>query len=655
MILGSLFQDGAVFQRNKMLPVWGETLPGVMVKAEMAGHEVFCRSSKNGEFTVYLPAMAAGGPFELQVSVPGTDEAVTVRDILIGEVWLASGQSNMSYPMGRGGSWSKNTEDPEDCTGKIQHREFNKLVTEPDKLRMFTVEQCASSAAEKSAAGSWQKMTAANSGTASAVAAWYGWFLQQELDVPVGLIVSAWGGTVAEAWSSVETLLDNPETMEMAQKRFASNQFYQNYSCDGKAEFKIEDCRGVKPDPGISETAAEWAKPDFDDSSWKTLEIPNSWIRADIAKNGAVWVRKTIELPADWVGCELELHLGGVDKHDISFVNGVEVGRTGSGLDVSCYAVRRVYPVASAVNNRRHITVAVRGFSFAYDGSFMGEWFLKRVSDGATLSLNCLWKVNVEFDWGLVNIRQDVAAMGHGNQHTPGILFDGMIHPLIPYALRGVIWYQGESNAARYEQYYGIMRNLVRDWSYRFREPDMPFLTVQLAGYGFKSDFIANNDWAFLRESQRQLACDEKNVYMATAVDVGELMDIHPQDKKIVGWRLAQCALNQVYGCADIVPSGPEITGAASDGDNRAVLSFRYAGGLRLDFNQNQAFYVSGNGSDFYPADSAKVEGDQVVLTCQAVKNITEVRYAWSPMPPCTLTNGAGLAAASFRVMVTQK
>lgn len=655
MILGSLFQDGAVFQRRKAIPVWGSTLPEVTVKAVFAGNEAYCRSSALGDFILYLPPVEAGGPFELCVSVPGTDETVTVRDILVGEVWLASGQSNMSYPLGRGGSWSHNVEDPPECTGKIQEREFKKLVTEPEKLRFFTVEQCASSAREKIAIGSWQRMSEENAHAASAVAAWYGWFLQQKLDVPVGLIISAWGGTVAEAWSSVETLLRNPDTCDMVYKRFESHGLLENYSCKSSTTFDINKCTNVKPDPGISTCAAEWAKPGFDDSNWKEFEIPNSWIRSGIAKNGAVWVRKTVEIPAEWVGCDLELHLGGVDKHDISFVNGVEVGRTGSDLDVTCYARERNYPVPAALIPDRKVTLAVRGFSFAYDGSFMGKWFLKRVSDGAELSLNSQWRVNVEFDWGLVDVRQCPEAMGAGNQHVPGILFDGMIRPLIPYALRGVIWYQGESNAGRYEQYYGVMRNLVRDWSYQFQDPELPFLTVQLADYGYKADFIASDPWAHLRETQRLLARDEKNVYMATAIDAGELMDIHPQDKKTVGWRLAQCALNQVYGDDGVVPSGPEIIAAAAGGDGCAVLKFRYADGLRIDFNRKQAFYVSGDGVEFFPVDSAGVDGDQVILTCKAVKEITEVRYAWSPYPPCALTNGAGLAAASFKVTVEKK
>ncbi|MCI5779745.1 MAG: sialate O-acetylesterase [Lentisphaeria bacterium] len=649
MRLGSLFQDGAVLQHGRVIPVWGQARPGVMIEGELGTDRVFCRTSRTGDFCLYFPAHSPGGPLELRVSVPETGDAVTVRDVLIGEVWLASGQSNMEYPLNADWRTDLSESDP---AARVQERAFNAELRAQEDFRYFTVERRAQGAPESTAAGMWRRMTPENSGACSAVAAWFGLYLRRKLDIPVGVIVSAWGGTVAEAWTSLSGLASDPATAELAALARASQRTRECYATEEGRELDYTLCASVQPDSGNIGVTRNWAEPGFDDSDWGELLVPGSWIKQRFAGNGAVWIRRRVELPADWVGRDLVVRTGGIDKHDIGYFNGAEIGRTGAGLDTSCWNLPRAYPVPGRLVTSRTAVVAFRGFSFCQDGSFMGQWKLVRAADGAEIDLNGVWRAAAEYDRGVVNFRKDNTFFGAGNPNTPGILFDGMIRPLLPYALRGVIWYQGESNAAFPDEYYAIMKRLIADWRYHFMNPDLAWVQVQLAGYGMRRGFDAAAQWPVIREAQRRLAAEDAGTFMASAVDCGEELDIHPQDKQSVGWRLAQSALHHVYGNTGTVPSGPEIRGAELLADGGVRLRFDWSDGLTLREDFAPALHLSADGRDFVPADSAEVDGDAVILRSAALSKVAEVRYAWADFPPSTLYNRAGMPAPSFRVEV---
>ncbi|MBQ7208884.1 MAG: hypothetical protein IJS01_13885 [Lentisphaeria bacterium] len=651
MRLNPLFQDGAVLQHGKTLPVWGETLPGTVVKGELAGSETFSRSSRTGAFTLYFPALPPGGPFELRVTAEGAPagEEIVLRDILIGDVWLASGQSNMEYPLNASQVWWGGADPEGEPLARQQERKFLSLVPpEAEEFRFFTVERCASGAPEDRVRGVWRRMTPENAGDCSAAAAWFGLFLRQKIRIPVGLVVSSWGGTIAEAWTSLNGLAAEPVTKKTAQQVFDSRKKHD--SCVVRENIDITRCAAVQPDPGNAGIEKGWAEPGFDDSSWKEMTIPGSWIAQDIAGNGAVWVRRSFDLPPGWAGEDLIFRTGGIDKHDIAYVNGVEVGRTGKNLECDHWNSERRYPVPGKLTASGKVTVAVRGFSFIYDGSFSGNWKLIRVSDGAEFPLVGVWKAAAEFDRGLVNIRKDSGTFGTGNPNTPGILFDGMIRPLLPCALRGVIWYQGESNSRNYWEYEAVLKRMIADWRFFFLAPDLPFFMVQLAGDRGAFGFQRYSDWAALREAQRRIAETTPGVFMASAVDRGEELNIHPQDKESVGYRLAQSALHHVYGDEKTVPSGPMILAAEKEGDS-VRLTFRYSEGLTLK-DGPQAFYLSADGKEFFPADSAVVENDTVLIRASAVPSPAEVRYAWADFPPTVLYNAAALPASPFKISV---
>jgi len=363
MRLNPLFQEGAVLQHGKTLPVWGETRPDVIVRGELAGIEIFSRSSGRGEFTLYFPPLPPGGPFELRVGVEGDPaEETTVRDVLLGDVWLASGQSNMEYPLNADTAWWPGNASGPDSTARRQEKKLKELLADTDNFRFFKVERCASGAQEREAAGVWRRMTPENAGDCSAVAAWFGHVLRRKTGIPVGLIVSSWGGTIAEAWTSCNGLTASPVTARLAADLAACHR--KREFCTVREKIDVLASDAVQPDPGNAGFGQGWAAPGFDDSGWKAMAVPGSWIQQDIAGNGAVWIRRSVELPEDWVGQDLILRTGGIDKHDVAYVNGREVGRTGKGLECDHWCSERRYPVPGAsggfeVRHRGHPRVFV--------------------------------------------------------------------------------------------------------------------------------------------------------------------------------------------------------------------------------------------------------------------------------------------------------
>ncbi len=651
MNLGSIFQSGAVLQRDKYIPIWGKGKAESLVKAEFAGFEAYCRSSREGNFLLYLPPVKAGGPFVLKVSIPDSGEEVICDDVLVGDVWLCSGQSNMEYKMSS--DWRKDNSEL-DPLGRRQEREFCaelKKAANPG-FRCLTIPQCASGSVEESVEANWVNIDEKTAGEVSAVGGWFGWELMKELNVPVGLIVSAWGGTRIEAWVGMGELKRDPALAYMVENRLITHADYDSYGVSRTSGYNYQLMVDYI-DPGISEEAKKWSAPDFDDSSWESMEIPGSWVLSGIAGNGAVWVRKKVQLPESWLNQPLVFHTGGIDKHDISFCNGVEIGRTGKELEIEYYNTSRHYSIPAAVNNRSEIVIAVRGYSFASDGSFMGTWQLENCSTGEKLCINGNWAVKAELDFGKIDVIK-CAKYGAGNQHTPGILFDGMIKPLGMYAIKGALWYQGESNAQsldRANEYRNFLHCMADCWRRQFDDPEMPLLIVQLAGYGIK--FFDKGFWSYLRESQRIAAIEDKNIHMISAIDVGEELDIHPQDKKIVGARLAACALNKVYGLSEFIPCGPEILKCSACTDGKIKLDFDAHGKIKLLENAHESIYIANEDGEFSMAASAVVDGENsLIVTPGKAGKAVEVRYAWADYPKCKIFNDNGDPASSFRMIV---
>lgn len=649
--LNKIFQTGAVFQQKMPIPVWGNATPGNLLKAEFAGMESWTRVAAAGNFMLRLSPVDAGGPFTLKITEVETGETVVLEDILVGEVWLASGQSNMEYQLSS--DWTvPGAEKEPSGVNAAQADEYYKTIKDPSRMRFITVKKLATGMEEETFEGEWKYMNEDNAHVASAVAAWFGRFVQEKQDVPVGLIISAWGGTIAEAWTSRAGLLSNPDTLPLVYETDRIFQEEESWQRDPDNSMPAE---AVK-DAGNKGVEWGWAAPDFNDSEWVEMNIPGSWINQKISGNGALWVRQEVTIPPRWKGKNLILHMGGIDKQDTTYFNGVEIGGKGKNLDASFWNIPRIYKVPADLVKVGRNVIAVRAYSFLFDGAFLGQkrdYYVQ--PEGGTeedrIKIGGMWKAAAELDLGVLSA--SLVTPGPGMADTPGILFNSMIRPLVPYGIRGAIWYQGESNAKSVLESLSYERKLstmIRDWRYWWGQGDFPFIQVQLANYSpsFDPPFVPASRWAILRDTQRLVCNALPNVYMASAIDIGDLIDIHPQDKKSVGARLAATAFRYVYKDPSVVPFGPLYQGYSVE-DNAIRIDFAHADGLTVLEDRPQSFYIAGKDRVFHPATSVKVEGSSVLVSNKKIANPMAVRYGWSDAVITTVYNAAGLPASSFR------
>lgn len=640
--LSAMFGDNAVLQRDRVIPVWGWCAPYRRVRATLGENRCETRSGADGKFLFRFPPMKAEGRLELRVLEPESGETAVARNLAVGEVWIASGQSNMEFlvnALADGGDALR--EEAE--TGKL------------DRVRMLTVPRNAQVTPESDVAAEWQTATAATVDGWSAVALYFARRLSEKLGVTVGILSSSWGGTIAEAWTSRETLVRNPDIapeLEKYERSINRPEYWEQLQPELLKTPPVlqEPIRFdlLPPEPPNSGVEQGWAKTSFDDSGWERAVMPAQWKAFGIFTNGTVWFRRRVEIPEEWAGRELILSLGGVDKHDITYFDGVEVGRTGTGYETAHWNVCRVYRIPGKLVKPGMRTIAVRDYSFIFDGGLNGPAgkMTLRPADAPRdfISLAGEWSFRIETDLGPAQPLS--AAPGLGNPNSYSILFDSMIRPLLPTALRGVIWYQGESNEFRANRYERLMRDLITDWRYHFGQGDFPFLQVVLAGYRPAKDFDPDANWPLIREAQIRAAQSTGNL-VASAVDAGDVDDIHPKDKETVGNRLAAAALAQIYGSGE-EGSGPLFRSVIRSG-SALLVSFDHADGLKARGENVLGFRIAGKDGEFYPAD-AVIAGDKVAVSSPEVPDPVAVRYAWSDNPAmANLCNAAGFPALPFR------
>lgn len=634
MKLNSLFADHAVFQRDIAIPVWGWTQPLVRVRATLGGTVAETLAGPSGAFLLRLPPQPAGGPHVLVVETPDPTERIEVRDILVGEVWICSGQSNMEMSVGG----CLPDPDPADV---------------PD-IRMYTVPRVAELDRATDTAGTWRLAVGDEIATFSAAGYYFARRLRRELGVPVGMVNTSWGGTRVEAWMSREALVRWPRTrlhVEEFERRSAAPDYWTGAFGPFGAKVRNAPIMGRFPsDPGNDGEGLGWARPDFDDSAWRSVTLPCVWKAMQDPNNGSYWYRRRVELPAAWRGRDLLFGVGSVDKHDVTYVNGERVGATGKGAEEQFWNVPREYRIPAQVVAGGVATLAVRAFSFAFDGGLIGpahRMFL-RPADGTAadnLRLDGEWLARREHDIGLVV--PPAAPMGPGNPNTPHILFDSMVAPLVPYAIRGAIWYQGESNEGNAADYRHLQVAMVEDWRRAWGQGDFPFCAVALASFRHPLPFDERSNWARLREAQLE-ATRSPGIGLASALDLGDAIDIHPRNKRDVGFRLAQWALAETYGFP--VPAmGPRVVGYALETGAVRVRFDHVGSGLVARGGELATFHVAGLDRVFRPA-TARIEGNTVVASARDVPQPVALRYAWADNPEgCNLYNAEGLPASPFR------
>ena len=464
--------------------------------------------------------------------------------------------------------------------------------------------------------------------------------------MPVGLICNAWGGTRVEAWISREALILDPRGADEV-RGYESCAYAAPASVMPMAVWE----HGLRAlDTGNAGLAKGWAKPGCDDSAWKTMAIPNGWQTQGVPGSGVLWFRRSVSVPAAWQGRELELRLGAIDKHDDTYVNGERVGGLSWEDGDNTWSTPRIYRVPAHLSTSSTLCLAVRARSHVYQGGIIGPESAMRLhpvgeASGA-IALAGPWRYAIEQDWGVQS--PPAAPMTPGNPNAPYTLFDSRLAPLIPYGLRGAIWYQGESNTGEPRHYQRLQTLMIRDWRRAFGQGDIAFLQVQLANYMAVQAKPAASSWAELREAQLATLA-EPATGMAVAIDVGDTIDIHPTDKRSVGERLARWALAETYARGG-VPSGPLFRAMTIEAGSRVRCRFDHAGGLRTrDGATPSHVAIAGIDRVFVWAETA-IEGDSLVAWSAQVPKPVAVRYAWADNPlGCNLVNAEGLPASPFR------
>jgi len=627
VVLPVIFSDNMVLQQKTQAPVWGTCKANykVMVQPSWNNKTYETVSDQSGSWKVKVETPEAGGPFKLKVSA---EETIIFNNVMIGEVWLCSGQSNMEMPLA---GW-----------GKVANYETEIAASDHPNIRLFQVEKTSALtpvSGLKVMGGSWLVCSPKSIPEFSATAYFFAKNLSERLNgIPIGLIHTSWGGTPAEAWTSETSLALLPDFNEYISELkkvptdLAEQRNYLNNQQDAwKAQL-------VNKDRGYLKENALWAQSDFNDADWKNMVIPQLWEEQMLKDfDGVVWLRKHVDLPAALKGKDIVLNLGTVDDNDLTFFNGQQIGST-EGYDRN-----RNYTIPGSLVKEGINVITVRIFDSGGGGGFYGDpknVFISRGDMKIQLSGN--WKFSV----GL-NMKELIAPKILPNQVQPTTLFNAMIHPLIPYAIRGAIWYQGEANVERAKQYNLLFPLMIHDWRKAWNA-DFPFYFVQLANYLKRSEKPESSQWAELREAQ-QNAMSLTNTGMAVTIDIGEGENIHPKNKQEVGRRLALIASDKTYG-QSVISNGPVYDSFHIDG-SKITLTFKSSvSGLRIKDGKKKlsGFAIAGVDKVFYWAE-ADIDGDKVIVSSPDVEFPVAVRYGWSNNPDCNLYNADNLPASPFR------
>ena len=650
-----VFSDHMVLQRDLPIPVWGTASPGEEISVTFGNQNRSTKADSKGAWRVDLdPTPASTVPQKLEISGENT---ISITDVLVGEVWICGGQSNMEWTI-------NGADDP-----ARERADANRPT-----LRLIKAPHVTSNVETKDITASWAVCSPETVGDFTAIGFTFGRDLQDALDVPVGLLSINWGGTRIEPWISSKSLLAaelSAEQMRQMQsnidahrgmseaERFDLAQLRRNEHARSVAGY-ID--RQLASDPGVP---GGWMLPKTDVSAWPTVELPRLWKATDESLatfDGSVWYRKQIEIPNDWTGRNLLIELGPIDDSDIVWFNGARIASS-----VEAWPQPRKYRVPSALVKKGPATIAV----MVIDSGGAGGWggraadlklgvMDRKAADPASISLagDWNWKKGAAHEGG-----RPTAAPA--DLREPGLqptdyaaLYNGMLAPFAPYAVRGAIWYQGESNAGEPERYQAFMPMLIKDWQATFEREEFPFGIVQLAAFmAVRDDLPAEGNWALLREAQSMTARDLPDVGIVITTDIGDARDIHPRNKREVGRRMGLWALAEVYGRPTEGYESPsfekveKVTGP--EGGNALRVTFNQTGaGLKTrDGKELGGFALLGPDGKFEWAE-ARIEdsGRSVVVWSAGIPNPTEVCFAWQNNPVrANLVNSAGLPADPFK------
>lgn len=629
VVLPPVFTDHMVLQQQATVTFWGTASPGkkVTVTTSWDGRSYSATASReDGSWSLKFDTPSFGGPYE--ISVADSRKPLILKNVLIGDVWICSGQSNMEMKIG------------DKVTGM---EETLAQAKNYPNIRIFHVQNTTATLPTDVIPvrhGGWQMCDSETIWDFSAAAYYFGKELNENLDIPIGLIETCWGGTLAEAWTSGESLKKMPYFASRVEEA-ASLPLTEEARTEKFHQDIARWRESVKEyDPAYSEGRLVWGSLEYPDSDWSEIESPGFVQDSGLPNfSGYLWMRKTVDIPSSWAGKDITLDLAMIDDNDFTYFNGVEVGHTEGCL------THRHYEVPGSLVKAGKAVIAVRVMDTGGKGGIWGDkdrMFLA-LSGNDRITLAGTWKYKVAMR---LSDTPDLPVNTAREANFPTFLYNAMIHPLLRVPIKGAIWYQGEANVARSLQYQTLLPLMIQDWRKAWGI-NFPFYIAQLANYQAVQTGPEESDWAELREAQL-FTTRLENTGMAVLIDIGEAGDIHPKNKAEVGRRLALNALALTYG-KDIPYSGPIYSSYKIEGSSVRIFFDHIEGGLSTPSGSSlEGFYLAGADHVFHKA-KAVIDGGTVVVSCPEVEFPTSVRYGWANNPVCNLYNGAGLPASPFR------
>lgn len=607
--------DNMIVQQNSVLTVKGHAVPGsrVTVKSGWLSNQLECNADRDGRFTISLNTPPAGGPYSIVFT--DKDGDVTIENVLSGEVWFCSGQSNMEFPV-------------QGWTTVMDYDREVATAYHPD-IRLLQVKKTTALSPQEDVevnGGGWQICSSASMADFSAIAYFFARELSQRLRVPVGVIDATWGGTPAEAWTSAEALRNVPGfEAELADLKAAG------YDADSLNEIysrKIKDWMNL-----ATSGHAEFDKTMMQSGeNWKSIQAPAYWETTELPGfDGIVWMQKRVDIPAEMAGKPLTLNFRAIDDEDVTYFNGQKVG-AGSGYDTP-----RSYTVPGSAVKAGENVLTIRVCDFGGEGG-IAPGVAEAVCDGKSISLAGEWDLIIDTDFSQLPPKP---TSPQGSSY-PSVLYNAMVSPLKDMPVKGVLWYQGCANVGRDEQYAPLFKTLIKDWRTLWGK-DTPFYFVQLAGYLQPKAVQPDSEWAALRNSQAK-ALELDNTAMAVAIDLGNPADIHPKDKQDVAHRLALIALGRDYGY-DEVYAAPKCVSVVREGSSMLLT---FDGPVKPSSSAITGFIIAGNDGRFTTATPVMEGNNKLRLTAPGVKSPVSVRYDWADFPCGNLYGLTGLPVAPF-------
>ncbi len=617
--LPRLVSDGMVLQRGDSVKIWGWAAADEKVKISFSGKTYTDTTGKDGKWAVMLSELKAGGPYSMEIS---SSNHIILKNILIGDVWICSGQSNMDLPMARVEERYK------DVIANSKNPAIRRFFV--SKRYDFNTPQ------EDLESGSWESANPESILRFTATGYFFAKALYEKYNVPIGLIHTSVGGSPAEAWLSEDALKEFPTHLETAEK-FKDSDYLNQIANKDKAVSDAWYSLLQQKDKGLADGQKPWFDPTYDTSDWATMNVPGYWADEDLGPvNGVVWFRKEIDVPDSMTGRPARLLLGRIVDSDRTYVNGKFVG------SVSYQYPPRKYDVPENLLKAGKNIIVVRVINNIGRGGFIPDKPYQLSTAGWTIDLKGPWQYKLAATMKPLQPKTFI-------EWQPLGLYNGMIAPLLNYTIKGVIWYQGESNTARPLEYRKLFPALIADWRQQWNLGNFPFLYVQLANYMQAQNQPSESNWAELREAQLK-TLTVPNTAMAVTIDIGEWNDVHPLNKEDVGKRLALGAQKIAYGDDTVAYSGPIYQSMKIEG-NKIILAFKHIGGglISQGASELKHFAIAGADKKFVWA-KAKVQGNKVIVWNDDIPNPAAVRYAWADNPEAAnLYNKEGLPASPFR------